>query len=267
MPFASNGDLKIYYEEVGKGDPVVWIQGLGASNTAWNVQKFYFSRCFRCIFIDNRDVGQSSRANADYTTKDMAEDVLCVLESADIDSAHIIGLSMGGAIAQELALSSPKKVKSLVLVSTFATPDARIRAVNAAWGELYGKVNRELFYKQVEPWLFSASYLEKPSNIRAFRRYIQHEPNPQETDAYQRQVRAVLSHNTTDRLEKISNPTLIIAGEQDILVSPLHSKLLAELIPNAELEIIPGAAHSVNIENQKEFNNRVRSFLESYLEA
>ena len=118
--------LTIAYWREGAGVPIVWIQGLNADHTAWASQVAAFRDRYECIALDNRDVGASGRATAPYTLADMAGDVRAVLDDAAVEDAHVVGLSMGGAIAQELALAAPEWVRSLTLVSTFARPDARL---------------------------------------------------------------------------------------------------------------------------------------------
>ena len=263
MPTIRNGDLELYYNAAGSGEPVLWLQGLGADHTAWTVQQIYFSRSFRCILPDNRDTGRSGRSPSPYIIATLAADALTILDAEGGDTVHVVGLSMGAAIAQELALQAPGRVRSLTLLSGFARADARMRAITTHWTELYERIGRVAFHRHTEPWLFSPAFFENPANLRPLRRYVESMPHPQEASAFARQVEATLAHDTLNRLHEIRVPTLVVHGEQDLFVPPTHGRQLADLIPNARLELRPGVAHSVNLEQQNAFNRLLQGFLES----
>lgn len=261
MPTTANDGLELYYESVGQGPPVLWLQGLASDHNAWTVQKFHFTRRFRCLLPDNRDVGRSARASTVYELSDMARDALAVLDAAEVDAAHVVGLSMGSSIAQNLALLAPERVRSLTLLSAFARADARMEALLEVWCDLYPQIGRVMFHQQAEPWMFSPSFFEQPSNLRALRRYVEQDPHPQEADAFQRQVEASRTQDTSGRLASISVPALVVSGELDILSPPYLGRALADALPNAEFVERPGIAHSVNLEGQREFNQLLERFL------
>ncbi len=263
MPTIRNGDIDLYYNTVGSGRPVLWLQGLSADHTAWTVQTIHFSRSFRCILPDNRDTGRSGRSPSPYDMATLAADALAVLDAEGVGTTHVVGLSMGAAIAQELALQAPGRIRSLTLLSGFAREDARMRAITSHWTELYERIGRVAFHRQTEPWLFSPVFFENPANLRPLRRYVESMPHPQEADAFARQVEATHAHDTLDRLHEIQVPTLVVHGEQDLLVPPAHGRQLADLIPNARFELRPGVAHSVNLEQQNAFNKLLQGFLQS----
>ncbi len=263
MPIAQEGFSSIYYEDTGRGEPILWLQGLGAAHSAWSVQAAHFRRGFRCILPDNRDTGRSTRSDASYDLRVLAHDALSVLDSAGVDRAHVVGLSMGAGIAQELALAVPDHVRSLTLISEFARPDARTRAMLENWQVLYESLGRVMFHRQSEPWLFSPAFFEQESNLRALRRYVETDPHPQEAAAFTRQVDAALTHDTSERLDLISAPTLVVSGELDTLVPWRLGKQLAEGIPGARFELLPDVAHSVNLEVQRPFNRLLETFLSS----
>jgi pimeloyl-ACP methyl ester carboxylesterase len=253
--------VSLHYEAAGAGEPVLWLQGLGADHTAWTVQRVHFARRFRCILPDNRDTGRSGRSPGPYDVRTLAKDALCVLDAAGEGSAHVVGLSMGASVAQELALQAPGRVRSLALLAGFARVDARMRAAAALWPELYRRLGRVLFHRQMEPWIFSPAFFESPSNLRALRRYVEESPYPQDADAFALQVEASYGHDTLDRLHLIRARTLVVHGEQDLLVPPYHGRQLAEAIPGARFELRPGVAHSVNLEQQRPFNELLEGFL------
>jgi pimeloyl-ACP methyl ester carboxylesterase len=256
-----SGDLEIAYWREGAGPPVVWIQGLNADHTAWMSQTLAFRGEYDCIALDNRDVGQSGRASAPYTLAEMANDVRAVLDDAAVEDAHIVGLSMGGAVAQELALTAPEWVRSLTLVSTFARLDPRLTAILDAWRVIYPILGPSDFARQSWPWLFSRHFFERPSNLRNLQRYADNAPHPQEPEAFVRQAGVTIDQDRRARLAALRIPTLVIAGSDDILVPPYLGRELAEAIPGALYRELPGVGHSANIEGRSEFNAAVKEFL------
>jgi pimeloyl-ACP methyl ester carboxylesterase len=168
---------------------------------------------------------------------------------------------MGGAIAQELALTAPEWVRSLTLVSTFARPDARLSAILEAWRVIYPILGPSDFARQSWPWLFSWRFFERPSNLRNLQRYADNAPHPQEPDAFVRQVGVTLDQDRRARLAALRIPTLVLAGAEDALVPPYLGRELAEAIPGASYVELPGIGHSANIEGRAEFNAAVKGFL------
>ncbi len=263
MPIARVNGLDIYYVDSGAGPPVLWIQGLGAEHTAWSAQLARFGTEFRCIAPDSRDVGRSARAAAPYTLGDVAADYAALLRTLDAAPAHVVGLSLGGAVAQRLALDHPALVRSLTLVSTFAHQGPRQRELLTAWREIYARVDVVTFYRQANAWLFSDRFFERPRNVENVLRYVAESPYKQGTDAFARQVDAALAHDARARLPGLCVPTLVVVGEKDMLAPPPLARELAAAIPGARLEIIPDAPHSLNLERQIEFNRLLRAFLAS----
>ena len=261
MPLARANGLEIFYAESGAGPPILWLQGLGAEHTAWSAQIARFSAEFRCIAPDSRDVGRSARALAPYTLADVAADAAGLLRGLDAAPAHVVGLSLGGAVAQHLALDHPALVRSLCLVSTFARQGARQRELLLAWREIYARVDVVTFYRQANTWLFSDRFFERPRNAENVLRYVAASQHSQEPEAFARQVDAALRHDTRERLPELRVPTLVVSGERDILAPPHLGAELAALVPGARLEIIPDASHSLNLERQIEFNRLLHEWL------
>jgi pimeloyl-ACP methyl ester carboxylesterase len=251
----------LFYTDMGQGSPILWLQGLGAEHTAWSAQLARFAPEHRCIAPDNRDVGRSARATAPYTLADVASDMAALLRRIDAAPAHVVGLSLGGAVAQHLALDHPNLVRSLCLVSTFGRQGPRQRELLAAWREIYPRVPLVTFYRQANAWLFSDRFFARPRNVENVLRYVAESAHPQEPDAFARQVDAALAHDTIDRLPALEIPTLVVAGERDMLAPPHLARALAEAIPGARLEILPDAYHSLNLERQIEFNRLLGDFL------
>ncbi len=262
MPTVQVNGLDIFYSDVGSGPPIVWLQGLGAEHTAWAAQLARFGASYRCIAPDNRDVGRSARCARPYTLADVASDVAGLLRALDAGPAHVVGLSLGGAVAQRLALDHPDLVRSLCLVSTFARQGARQRELLLAWREIYARVDLVTFYRQANTWLFSDRFFERPRNVENVLRYVAENPHAQEPAAFARQIDAALRHDTLDELPTLRVPALVVSGEADALAPPHLAREVAGAIPGARLEILPGAPHSLNLERQIEFNRLLGAFLE-----
>ena len=261
VPVVQANGLQIFYAESGRGPPILWLQGLGAEHTAWSAQLARFGAQYRCIAPDSRDVGRSARVTGSYTLADVAADAADLPRPLDAVPAHVVGLSLGGAVAQHLALDHPGLVRSLCLVSSFARQGARQRELLCAWRAIYARVDLVTFYRQANTWLFSDAFFERPRNVENVLRYVAATPRPQEPDAFARQVEAALRHDTRERLPTLRLPVLVVAGEQDMLAPLRLQRELAAAIPDARMEVIPGAAHSLNLERQIDFNRLLHAFL------
>ncbi|MGZ6144224.1 MAG: alpha/beta fold hydrolase, partial [Myxococcales bacterium] len=169
---------RLHVIEQGQGDPVLWLQGLNAPAAAWAVQLAHFAQSMRGVAPDARGVGQSDAPPGPYTTRQMAGDAVAVLDALQIERAHLVGLSLGGAVAQELALNAPERVRSLALLSSFAAQDPRGRALLHAWRALYpiaisSPELRHAWESQAYAWLFTAQFWRGEANIRAAFRFAQ----------------------------------------------------------------------------------------------
>ena len=149
------GDIEMYYVEAGTGAPLVLIMGFGGDHLAWGFQFQAFAERYRVIAFDNRGAGQTDAPDTPYTTGLMAEDVRGLMDALGIERAHVIGVSMGGMIAQELALHHPDRVRSLHLGCTLARPDPYLHALSAAWREVRTRLSREAALRTIAVWLFA----------------------------------------------------------------------------------------------------------------
>jgi 3-oxoadipate enol-lactonase len=247
-----------------RADVVVWLQGLNAPAAAWAVQLAHFSRTHRCIAPDPRGVGKSDAPKGPYTTAQMADDVRRILDACEVERAHVVGLSLGGAVAQELALAHPKRVRSIALLASFARQSARSRALMEAWRVIYPLVAdspalREAWEKQAYAWLFSDAYWRNDAAVRAALRFAATQPL-QPVDGFLGQIDAALTHDTVARLPSLRVPVLILHGALDQLASPAGAEEMARLIPGAELLVLPEVGHAVNLEGQRLVNGALRAF-------
>ena len=143
MPKVRVGDIEMYYAEAGSGEPLLLIMGFGGDHLAWAFQVPTLAQRHRVIAFDNRGAGQTDAPDHPYTTRMMADDACGLLDALNIDRAHVIGVSMGGMIAQELALNHPDRLRSLHLGCSLARPDAYMQALIGAWREIRTRLDRE----------------------------------------------------------------------------------------------------------------------------
>ena len=260
----ANGQ-ELYFEIHGKGPPLVLVMGIGYDATLWTLAQVPgLSQMFQVVIFDNRDVGRSSIATGPYTIADMADDVAALMDALDIKRAHVLGLSMGGMIAQEFALRHAGRLHRLVLSGCGAAPARSvfdpIRTWN--WVKAADKTG-EVFACQQFTWLFSDAFRRNKEAVQQTISLLTSNPHPVGPEAYNRQAQAYLRYDALDRLTDLRAPTLVIVGEQDLLTPPWICREVADRIPGSQFEIIKGdgSSHVVPIERPDEFNHLVTRFL------
>lgn len=261
MPSVEAGDIRIHYEIHGGGEPLLLITGLGADCSTWVFQVRDFSAEYRTIVFDNRDAGRTDPSPGPYTVRTLARDAASLMDALGIERAHVLGLSMGGYIAQELALERPEMVSGLVLASTAARIDQRGQIIVDTWSRMMSAgIDRELFVRDQLPWIFTGGVLNEPGKVDTVIRTHLSNPHTQSPEGYRRQVEAVRGFDVTGRLGEISAPALVIAGRDDLLVPVRFSQELAAGIPGAELVVLEGG-HALFTEFHEAFDRAVLDFL------
>ena len=264
MPKVNINDCDIYYEIHGQGDPLILIMGLRRNLEWWYRQMPALAQHFQVIAFDNRGAGRSDKPAMEYSIRLFADDTAGLMDALGLPGAHILGYSMGGYIAQELALNYPAKVKNLILASTGCGGD-RMVPMSLARLEKFtanaGLKPAEILRKDMDIY-FSDEYVEQfPEKIKEFIEISLRHYQP--ADAFLRQFDACLRHDTVNRLNRLSVPTLIMTGDDDPLVPPENSHILRELIPGAELFVFPGGRHCIVIEKADPFNEKAIEFFKA----
>ena len=250
MPLAKAGEIELSYDRAGEGPPLLLIMGMSGTKHHWGEQLLeQLGRDFDTIVYDHRDAGDSTRTGQPFTIADLAEDAAGLLSALDIDSAHVMGISMGGMIAQELVLAKPDRVRSLTLGCTYCggsgsaltsesvmkklaeamTSGDRERAIRAAW-----EVN------------VSPSFAAEEDAWARFRATGMRYGLP--VEVIMRQMQAIAGHDTSARLPEVRTPTLVVHGTLDELLPVQNGHMVAGLIPDARLEILDGIAHMFFLE-------------------
>jgi 3-oxoadipate enol-lactonase len=246
MPIVKASDINIYYEIHGEGEPLLMIQGYAQYSGHWTTLIPPFSKEYRVVIFDNRGTGRSDKPAPPYTMKMMAADVKGLLDAIGIKKANVFGVSMGGMIAQEFALTYPDEVINLVLGCTNCGGKQSVRSTPEALAFLFSPEMAKLSVaeraRETAPWLWSKEFIAKyPEAVDAYVDITVKYPTP--TQGYAGHGQAIAGHDTYDRLPEIKVPTLVIAGDADRIIPPDNSKIIASRIPGAELVMIPNAGH------------------------
>ena len=263
MPLAKVGDINLSYNVRGDGQPLILIAGFASAQNIMLALVRVFAKHYRVVTFDNRGIGGSSKPAGSYTTSMMANDTIVLMDSLGIDRAHIIGGSMGGMIAQEIAIDHPQRVNKLILFGTSARGQPlrdmfcdMIEASVPGWkrskpdlkGADLQKFMIAMFLRSFNSKLYQALFLP----------LIKLQAKHGKVKAPVGQLEAMLSHNALDRLDRIQAPTLVLTGDRDRLMPPHSSEALASRIKGAKLVVIEGGAHALA---GKRFNKEVLDFL------
>ena len=262
MPRCQLAEVDLFYTEKGQGEPLIFLNGLSGDHLYWMGQLRVFSKHFRCLALDNRDVGQSHSPQTSYTTANMAADVLGLMERLELPPAHVVGLSLGGMIAQEVALTAPERVKSLILVDTLAGADDWFRGTLEAFELIRRQVaDTGTFFEAILPWWVSWRFLAQSERVTWLRWLLRQNPYPQPLDNFLRQLNATRRHDVLSRAHQIACPTLVLVGADDAVCPPRYSEQLRERLPQASLTVVPGVGHALPFEDPAKFTALVAEFL------
>jgi 3-oxoadipate enol-lactonase len=264
VPYASASDgTRIYYELSGRaeGEPVLMLQGLGTDSRGWILQRRAVGRRHRVVVVDNRGVGRSDVPPGPYDLVVMAADAVAVLDHAGFRDTHVVGVSMGGILAQILAVAYPERVRSLVLTATSCRHHPWRRELLADWDEVARHQGMRALLGRSMRWLIGPRSRRRFGLTVGLLAQLILSARP---EAFAAQVQAILGMDDSLReaLGAVAVPTLVVAGTQDILTPVGDSEELAELIPGARLAVISGAAHGFVAEQAREYNRLLTEFLD-----
>jgi len=264
MPYAVVDDVEIYWESHGKGVPLLIISGVSGGTWSYEESLAALSPPFRVLGFDNMGAGLSSKPDRPYTIAQMADHAAAVLDGAGLERAYIVGLSMGGMIAQELALRYPERVCGLVLGCTHCGGSERIPPtldVIQRFADNRGLSPEEIIDKNLN-LLVTAEFLTSPSD--SLQRYRERQLKaPWQPDyALQRQLEAIRTFDTCDRLVDIKAPTLILTADRDLLVPPENGRILASRIPGSKIKELTNSGHLIHLESAEAFHRSVLRFFQ-----
>jgi pimeloyl-ACP methyl ester carboxylesterase len=254
--------ISLYYEAEGRGEAVALVQGLDRDHTGMRFQRKELVKHFRVITYDARGTGLSDTPQGPYTCQQMAEDLAGLLQALEIKKAHVIGASMGGAIAQEFAVKYPEMAGRLILLCTYMKADAFVRQLAKFWMQSVEKTGHVLLREGILPWLYTREFFEDQQLALDWARKLVKEQEPfYSIKGFQWKAQAALEADTSKRVHKIKAPVLVVAGELDLVVPPALCKQLADAITGAQFTVIKGGGHAFFDEKPFELNEVVLNFL------
>ena len=265
MPTTRVADISIYYETSGDGEPLVLIMGLGGGSSLWWQQIAFFSKEYQVLVYDSRGVGRTDKPDTTYSMGMMVDDAAGLLERLGIAAAHVYGVSMGGMVAQELALRYPKLVSSLVLGATTCGGGHAVMADQDTLQKLFSIMTlpADEVIKVSTSVTFSAGFIQRhPEKIKQW--LIKGAESPPSPTGFKRQAEAVAGFETYDRLPQIRVPTLVLAGTDDQLIPVENSRILASRMSDTKLILFEGAGHGYLWEAEEEANRIVLDFLRQH---
>ncbi len=265
MPLARIDSHALHYELHGDapGTPLLLLAGLGGSARGWlALQVPEFSERHRCVLYDHRGVGASEDPGGPFSAADLADDAARLLDALGLERVHVLGAFLGGMVAHELALRHPQRVDRLILVGSWARPDAKRRMLIEKWKAMSGReLPLEVIAWERMLWTLSDETLEQTDLVQRMLGGFLQDGFPMSDDTFLRQCDACLGHDVTERDDSAPHAALVVCGQQDGLTPPRLARELASTLPDSHLVTIPNAAHLVMAEAAKRFNEIVLQFL------
>ena len=259
MPKINVNDIEIYYEIYGEGFPLIMTTGLAGDSNWWSLEEIKgYSRHFKVVIFDNRGAGRTDKPKEKYSIKQFAIDVLGLMDALKIEKAHILGTSMGGMIAQEIAINHPERVAKLVLCSTHC---GGLRKINPSQEvlDMMTSPNQDLIDGIISLCFTTKIVQKNPELILNFKKRISKTRIPPKS--YMLQLRSIDSFDTYSKLKKIVAPTLILHGKDDLLIPVANAEILAKEIPNAKIKILEQEGHWIFLPNWEKVMKIIIKFL------
>lgn len=263
MPSTGANGVDVWFEQEGDGDDVLFISGLADEGACWVDQVAGLQQRYRLTTFDNRGVGRSSTPDGPFHITDFAADTIALMDAVGLERPHVVGSSMGGAIAQELALAHPDRVRSLVLNGTWCRGDRFLHEIfrNWMWSAQKADSIRD-FLVTVNLWCFSPR-IWNDGTMDGWIDAAEASPYAQSVDAFCRSSEALIQHDTADRIAAISAPTLVTVGELDLCLPARYAEAIAERIPGARVVVVPAVGHQPFQEVPDDYNRLLSEFWQS----
>lgn len=258
----SHDGITTHYERKGRGRPLMLLAGLAADSAFWAPSVDALAARYDVVMPDNRGAGRTTPLDATTTIRAMADDCIALADHLGLTTFSIAGHSMGGMIAQDVAIRHGGRIDQLVLAATSPCVTPRDNALFAAWSALFAVVDRSLWFRNLFLWVLSPAFFAKPPTLDVLVQLAATYPYQQTPQALANQVRAIAGFDVRAQLSTIAARTLVINGTRDLIFRIEDAAAFAKSFPHASFAPIEGAAHSFPIETPAEFTQRVREFLE-----
>jgi aminoacrylate hydrolase len=260
MPKANLGDVEIYYESHGRGDPVLLVSGLGGLGSYWNPNIPAFSARHRVVIHDHRGTGQSTRSKIRYSVDQMTDDLLRLMDHLKIERAHLVGHSTGGAIGQTLAATRPERLATLVLYATWTRPDPFFRRFFEERRALLTAAGTAAYVHSTPLFIYPDWWINQNTSLLEEREKATL-PSYPPVEIVASRIDAIVAFDRTADLPRIKTPTLVICARDDFVTPPYFSEALSRAIRGAQLEILDRGGHCASETALDDFNQVVLDFL------
>ncbi len=262
MPFITANDISLYYESHGEGTPLVLITGFNQNSLSYAPFIAPLSKHFRVILMDNRCSGQSDSTEGPSTLKMFVEDTAALLDALEIDSAHLLGTSMGTLIVQKLCIDHPNRVKKAILCAPFAKlPNIAVHNILTQLKLTTKGVSIADLMELNAAWLLSNKFLSSPENITRFLKDLAANPYPSSPQGILSQAQALIEADLRNEIQKIPHEILLLVGEHDIDTPPYCAEYIQKQIPSSQMHIFKEMGHMFNYENPEATCKKVLEFL------
>lgn len=259
MPYADVNGVKIYYELYGKGETVVFLNGILANTLSWMNQLLFFSKKFQVLLLDFRGQGKSEKPTMKYPMEIHADDLRALMDYLKMDRVHLVGTSFGAEVALIFATKYPMRLKSLVVACAVSHISPAVKAMAERWLIAAKLRSGKSLFETVYPDVFSDEFIEKKWEfVKSTAPFYD---TAVDIEAFIELLKGFTELNITTELYKIKTPTLVIAAEKDKIKPPKYSQIIHENIAGSEFVIIKNSGHTVIWEKPKEFNTIVSGFI------
>lgn len=261
MPMIKANGANFYYELYGKGKPLILIAGYTCDYTSWQLMIDDLSKYFQVLVFDNRGVGQTTDNQDVLSAELMAEDVIALAEQLQLEKPHIVGQSMGGTIAQTVAVNFPDKISKLGLVTTSSKwRQAMLCGLNSLLMMRQKNIDFDTIFEATLPWIFGERFLSNKQTIAEFKKILLDNPHPQSLNDQARQFTVLKNFDLREKIKNIKSATLIIHGVEDLISLPYELKYMESQIPNCQI-LEFDCAHGITLEAPPHLSEALIKFL------